>query len=62
MSVFMKGVISTIHPQDEMLINAMAGLKNEGLAKAVYFRQGYEINQTLQTVLDWKVRQSPPPR
>lgn len=56
----MKGVISTIHPQDEMLINAMAGLKNEGLAKAVYFRQGYEINQTLQTVLDWKVQHSVP--
>ena len=53
MSTYLTGIDTTIHPEDEMLLNAVSGLTNVGLAKAVYFRQGYEINSTLQTILDW---------
>ena len=49
MSTYLTGIDTTIHPEDEMLLNAVSGLTNVGLAKAVYFRQGYEINSTLQT-------------
>ncbi len=53
MASYLAGIDRIIHPEDEMLLNAITGLQNEGLAKAVYFRQGYEINTTLQSILDW---------
>lgn len=40
-----------------MFLNAMAAIKKEGLARSVYFRQGYEINGTLQAILDWQFGQ-----
>ena len=53
MASYLTGVDTTVHPEDEMLLNAMAGIPNKGLARAVYFRQGHEINSTLQELLDW---------
>ncbi|HVZ44414.1 MAG TPA: class I SAM-dependent methyltransferase [Ramlibacter sp.] len=44
---------TTIHPEDEMFLSAVKALPSVGLAKAVYLRQGFEINSTLQAVLDW---------
>lgn len=54
MSSFLSNVNTQIDPADEMFLYAMDGLKNRALARSVYFRQGAEINNTVQQLLNWR--------
>ena len=47
-------VNTLIHPLDEMYLTALSGLKNSGLAKAMYYKQGGEINDSIQQLLEWR--------
>lgn len=53
MSSHLTSIDTTIHQEDEMLLNAISGLYSEGLARAVYLRQGFEIHTVLMSVLEW---------
>jgi len=54
MTNFLTNVNSLIDPADEMYLHAVNCLKNAGLAMAGYFRQGAEINDTIQQLLSWR--------
>lgn len=43
-----------IHPDDEMFLTTRAVTATDGLATAVYLKQGAEINATVQQLLDWR--------
>jgi 2-polyprenyl-3-methyl-5-hydroxy-6-metoxy-1,4-benzoquinol methylase len=53
MTTYLRGIDTAIHPEDEMLLNAVKALPSVGLAQSIYFRQGFEINATLQSILEW---------
>ena len=42
---------------DEMLLYALSAMKTQDLARAEYFRQGAEINDVIQQLLNWKYPQ-----
>jgi SAM-dependent methyltransferase len=47
------GVDATIHPADEMFLNARRELGNAARARATYFRQGHEIASSAQALAGW---------
>jgi SAM-dependent methyltransferase len=53
MASYLSGIDTTIHPEDEMLVRTLPGYANPELARAVYLRQGHEIDSTVQSILDW---------
>lgn len=50
----MFNISTSIHAGDEMYLTALAKITSSGLAKAVYLRQGADINATIQQLLNWR--------
>ena len=51
MGTILSNIDTSIHPQDEMFFGES---KNSGLARAAYFKEGAEINATIQQLIDCK--------
>jgi SAM-dependent methyltransferase len=51
MGTILSNIDTSIHPQDEMFFGES---KDSGLARAAYFKEGAEINATIQQLIDCK--------